>query len=199
LPNGTYGAYVLASKGRSVGYMKVQILILLLLVPWLVHAQQAYYGTHLSKLDLAGSDTLTDLQSIPLHAGDVITPERVRSSIQALYNTGHYSYVEVDAQPAGEGTSLTFRVRSNFYFSTIRLEPENLIDRSLSGYFRLPYGERYSISTINNIVQDTLELLKTEGYFQASINPDPYLDDETHLPFVTLVALPGLRAKVGSV
>jgi outer membrane protein insertion porin family len=179
--------------------MKVQAVILLLLVPWLVHAQQAYYGTHLSKLDLAGSDTLTDLQSIPLHVGDVITTESVRSSIQALYNTGHYSYVEVDAQAAGEGTSLTFRVRPNYYFSTIRLEPENLIDRPLSGYFRLPYGERYSTSTINNIVQDTLELLKTEGYFQASINPDAYLDSETHLAFVTLVAMPGMRAKVGSV
>ena len=115
--------------------MKVQAVILLLLVPWLVHAQQAYYGTYLSKLDLAGSDTSTDLQSIPLHAGDVITPESVRSSIQALYNTGHYSYVEVDAQATGEETSLTFRVRPNYYFSTIRLKPENLIDRPVSGFF----------------------------------------------------------------
>src|SRR5438874_12108343 len=133
--------------------MKVQAVVLVLLVPWLVHAQQPYYGTHLAKVALLGTDSPADLQVIPVHPGDVITPESVRSSIQALYNTGHYSYVEVDAQAAGEGTSLTFRVRPNYYFSTIRLKPENLIDRPVSGFFRLPYGERYSTSTINNIVQ----------------------------------------------
>jgi outer membrane protein insertion porin family len=180
--------------------MKVQAVIFALLIPWLVYGQQPYYGTRLSKVDVAGSDSQADLQSIPIHPGDVITAENVRASIQALYDTGHYSYVEVDAEPAAGGaTDLTFRVRPNFYFSTIRLEPENLLERPLSGYFRLPYGEKYSTSTINNIVQDTLELLKAEGYFQASITPEPYLDNATHLAFVTLMAVPGMRARVGGV
>jgi outer membrane protein insertion porin family len=180
--------------------MKVQAVIFALLVPWLAYGQQSYYGTRLSKIDLAGSESRADLQSIPIHPGDVITAENVRASIQALYDTGHYSYVEVDAQPAaGGGTDLTFRVRPNFYFSTIRLEPENLLERPISGYFRLPYGEKYSTSTVNNIVQDTLELLKAEGYFQASITPEAYLDDAMHLAFVTLKAMPGMRARIGSV
>jgi outer membrane protein insertion porin family len=180
--------------------MKVQALILVLLIPWLVHAQQPYYGTHLSKLDLSGSNTPGDVETIPIHAGDVITPENVRSSIQALYNTGHYSYVEVDAEPSpGGGTNLTFRVRPNFFFSTIRLEPENLLERPLSGYVRLPYGEKYSTSTLNNIVQDATELLKSEGYFQAAITPENYLDDSTHLAFVTLAVMPGMRARVGKI
>ena len=102
--------------------MKVPALILLLFVPWLAHAQQPYYGTHISKLDLSGSDVPDDVKVIPIHAGDVITPENIRSSIQALYNTGHYSYVEVDAEPSQVGgKDLTFRVRPNFFFSTIRL------------------------------------------------------------------------------
>jgi outer membrane protein assembly complex protein YaeT len=179
--------------------MKVQALILILLVPWLVDAQQQYYGTRLSKLELSGSDTPADIQSLPIHAGDVLTPENIRSSIQTLYNTAHYSYVEVDAEPsAGGGTDLTFRVRPNFFFSTIRLEPENLLDRPLSGYIRLPYGEKYSTSAVNNLVQDTTDLLKSEGYFQAAITPDHHLDDKTHLAFITLVVMPGTRAKVGN-
>src|SRR5258708_5268122 len=116
--------------------MKVRVVILVLLLPWLVHAQQAYYGTRLAKVELSGSETPADLQVVPIHPGDVLTPENVRQSIQALYNTGHYSYVEVDADPAsgGAGTDLTFRVRPNFFFSTIRLQPENLLERPLSGY-----------------------------------------------------------------
>jgi outer membrane protein assembly complex protein YaeT len=181
--------------------MKVRAVILVLLVPWLVHAQQAYYGTRLAKVELSGSETPADLQVVPIHPGDVLTPENVRQSIQALYNTGHYSYVEVDADPAGGGvgTDLTFRVRPNFFFSTIRLQPENLLERPLSGYLRLPYGEKYSTSTVNNLVQDSLELLNTEGYFQAVITPEPYLDESTHLAFVTFVVKPGARARVGTV
>ena len=180
--------------------MKVQALILVLLVPWLGHAQQQYYGTRVSGLALEGAESQTDLQTIPIHPGDVITPENLRSSIQALYNTKHYSYVEIDAEPApAGGTDLTFRVRPNFFFSTIRLEPENILERPLSGYFRLPYGEKFSTSVIDNIVQDTTDLLKAEGYFGAVITQDYYLDAMTHLAFVTLKAVPGARSKVGTI
>ena len=180
--------------------MKVQALILILLVPWLSQAEQQYYGTRISGLALSGAASQTDLQTLPIHPGDVITPENLRSAIQALYNTRHYSYVEVDAEPSSSGeTNLTFRVRPNFFFSTIRLDPENLLERPLSGYFRLPYGEKFSTSVIDNIVQDTIDLLKSEGYFGATITPDYYLDDMTHLAFVTLKAVPGARSKVGTI
>src|SRR6267143_3276157 len=136
--------------------MKVQAVILVLLVSWFVHAEVQYYGTRVASLALSGTESQTDLEVLPIHPGDIITPENIRSSLQALYNTGHYSSVEVDATPnAGGGTDLTFRVHSNFFFSTIRLEPENLLDRPLSGYFRLPYGERFTTSAIDKIVQDT--------------------------------------------
>jgi len=66
---------------------------------------------------LSGADSQADLQVIPLRIGEVITVENVRTSIQALYNTGRYSYIEVDAESAPEGgTSLTFRVRVFFFF-----------------------------------------------------------------------------------
>ncbi len=180
--------------------MKVQALIVVLLFSWLGHAEQQYYGTRVSGLALAGTDSETDLETISIHPGDVITPENLRSSIQALYNSRHYSYVEVDAETSGNGgTNLTFRVRPNLFFSTIRLEPDNLLERPLSGYFRLPYGEKFSTSVIDNIVQDTMDLLRAEGYFGATITPDYYLDEMTHLAFVTLKAVPGARSKVGTV
>src|SRR5215467_2009767 len=106
--------------------MKVQALILVLLVPWFVHAEQQYYGTRVSAMALSGTELQGDLQVVRIHPGDVITEENIRSSIQALYDTGHYSYVEVDAVPAADGgTSLRFQVHPNFFFSTIRLVPEN--------------------------------------------------------------------------
>ena len=53
-----------------------------------------------------------------------LTPENVRASIQALYGTGRYNSVEVDAEPAPNGgTNLTFIVRPHYFFATFRLEP----------------------------------------------------------------------------
>src|SRR2546423_6669342 len=124
--------------------MKVLGLILMLVLASLLYAEQQYYGTVISSVTLSGSDLQTDLQVIPVHVGDRITPENIRAAIQAIYDTGHYSVVDVDAEPDTIGTALTFRVRPNYFFSTIRLEPEDLLERPLSGYFRLPFGEKFA-------------------------------------------------------
>jgi outer membrane protein insertion porin family len=180
--------------------MKVHGLILGLLLPLPLFAQQQYYGTRLSSLSLSAPESQEDLQVIPLHPGDTLTRENVRDSIRALYETGHYGSIEVDAIPAPDGgTALTFRVRPNFFFSTFRLDPEDLADRPLSAYFRLPFGEKFSTSAVDRIVQDATGLLKAEGYFQASIAPMFEWDEVNHLVFVTLKATAGAKAKVGTV
>ena len=86
--------------------MKVQVLILVLLVPSWLDAEQQYYATRIASLMLSGAETEADLQVLPIRPGDIITAENIRSSIQALYNTGHYSYVEVDATPAANGCTV---------------------------------------------------------------------------------------------
>jgi outer membrane protein insertion porin family len=180
--------------------MKAQGVILGLLLPCLALAAQQYYGTRASSITLSGSDSETDLDVVPIHAGDTITVENVRASIQALYDTGHYRYVEVEAGPAPNGTtSLAFRVKPNFFFSTFILEPDNLLDRPLSSQVRLPVGEKFNTSAVDTVVRDTTELLKAEGYFQVKITPSYDYDPMTHLVVVRLKAMSGPRATVGDV
>jgi outer membrane protein assembly complex protein YaeT len=180
--------------------MKVQALILVLLVPWFVHAEPQYYGTRVTGLALSGTESQDDLQLIQLKIGDLVTPEGIRAAIQALYNTGRYSSVEVDAAPApAGGTNLTFIVRPYYFFSTFRLVPKNLLERSLSAYSRLPFGEKFSESTVNRIIQETTDLLKSEGYFEATITPRYDFGDATRLVSVTLTVEPGPKAKVADV
>src|SRR5262245_42086665 len=125
--------------------MTVRCLIFLLLLPVVTFGQQRFYGTRVSSLTLTGALNQTDLQVIPLRAGDIITEENVRAAIQALHDTGQYSYVAVNAEDAGSGTTrLDFQVRPFYFFSTFRVVPENLLDRALSGLIRLPYGDRFS-------------------------------------------------------
>jgi len=180
--------------------MKVQGLILVLLVPWLAHAQQQYSGTRVANIALSGADSQADLQVIPLRIGEVITVENVRTSIQALYNTGRYSYIEVDAESAPEGgTNLTFRVRVFFFFGNFRLTPNNLLERSLSSYVRLPFGEKFGTSAIDRIQQETTDVLKAQGYFEAVVTPQTEFDDSTRLATVTFHVEPGPKAKVANI
>src|SRR5205085_6664810 len=169
-------------------------------LPWLAQAQEQYYGTRLATVALAGAEAQDDLEALPIHAGDILTPENVRASIQTLYQTGHYSTIEVDAAPAANGgAALTFRVQPNHFFSTFRIEPDTILDRPLSTYFRLPIGERFTTTALERVIADTLDRLKSEGYLQAAVTADTKFDEETHLAFVTLKASPGPKAKVGTV
>src|SRR5207237_1234193 len=74
-----------------------------------------------------------------------------------------------------------------------------VLERPLSGYFRLPVGDKYTTPALNLVVQKTMDLLKSEGYFQASVTADTALDEENHLAVVTLKAKAGPPAKVGMV
>jgi outer membrane protein insertion porin family len=180
--------------------MKVRGLILVLFLPWLAQAQQQYYGTRVSSIAVSGSGSQAALETLPFHVGDTLTPQNVRAAIEALYNTGQYSYVDADANVVADGTtSLTFRVRPFFFFSTFHLEPEDLLDRSLSAYFRLPFGEKFTTSAVERVVENTRDLLISEGYFQAAVTPIYRPDEQYHLIFVTLKATPGPKAKVGTV
>jgi outer membrane protein insertion porin family len=179
--------------------MTVRRLLFLLLFPVLAFGQQQYYGSRVSSLSLTGAANQSDLQAIPLKPGDLITAENIRSSIQTLYDTGRYRYIEVDGIADPGGTRLEFRVRRHFFLSSIRLEPEDLLDRSLSGVFRLPYGEKFSQSYVDRLVQDTTDLLHNVGYFEARIAPSIHFDESTLLATVTLVAENHNRADVGKI
>ena len=144
--------------------MTVRSLIFLLLFSGCCYGQQ-YYGTRIGQLELSGGDTSSDTEVLGIRAGDVVTPENIRAAIQALYNTHHYSYIEVEGQPGNNGTRLIFRLRPIRFFSSFRLEPDDLLDRSLSGFLRLPYGEPFSQAAVDRLTSQTGTLLQNEGYF----------------------------------
>lgn len=181
-------------------FMEVRGFILILLVSWLGHAEPQYYGTRVSSIALSGADSQSDLQLIPLHKGDTLTRENIRASIEALYNTKKYSSVEVDASVARDGgTDLIFRVRLYSFFGSVRLEPSNLLDRSVSAYVRIPLGEPFTTSAVDRIVSDITNLLKSEGYFEATVTPEYQTDEKNHLVRVILHAEPGLKPTIGAI
>ena len=173
-------------------------LILLLLLPCLAMAQQQYYGTTATAIRIAEPGNSSDLQRIPIRPGDTITIENIRASIQALYDTGRYRYIEVDATLAEGGTVLTFGVQLHYFFSTFRLDPPDLLDRPLSAFFRIPLGEKFSTGPVERIVEETKQLLEDQGYFNATITPEYVFEESTKLAHVIFKAQTMDQAKIGS-
>src|SRR5688572_18987643 len=136
--------------------MKVRHLLCLLFLPTLAFAQQQFYGTTASTVQL--SPPSDDIEKIPLKSGQTITSDNVRASIEALYATGRYSYIEADALMGADGTQLTFKVTPHYFFSTFRLDQEDLLERAVSSSIRIPVGEKFSKTRVKTILEETTQL-----------------------------------------
>ena len=177
--------------------MRVIGLISLLSIPLALAAQQPY-GIPIGEIRIEG-DSEALLAVVPLHPGDILTSDAVRASIQALYDRGRYGRIDVDAVEAPDGVRLTFLVQKPHFLATVRLRPQTLFERPISSYVDLPYGERFSRTTLDRIVAAVEEQLRAEGYFQARVVPAYEFDDRTRLATVTVSIDAGLPARIRSV
>src|SRR6187402_3153602 len=168
--------------------MKASALLILLLFPSLALAQQQHYGTTAVSVLLPLPADPKDAGLLAIHSGDTITPENIRTSIQALYSTGRYRTVAVDATSVPEGTEVSFLVTAQYYFSTIRLEPAKLLERPITSYFPPPYGKKFSTAPVERIITDVTKLLEEVGYFNVTIVPEYLPDELTRLMTVVLKA-----------
>jgi len=168
--------------------MKAPALLILLLFTSTALAQQPYYGTTASEIKLPLPADPGDAPVLKIRQGETITEQNIRDSIQALYNTGHYRSIAVDAMTVPGGTQITFQVEAQYYFSTFRLEPENLLDRPITSYFPPPLGKKFSTPPVDRLVMDTVKLVEENGYFNAMIAPVYTFDPKTRLVAIVLKA-----------
>ena len=132
---------------------------------------------------------------ISLRVGDVIRPENVRAAIQALFDTGRYRTVEVDAVAADNGTALTFNVTPHYFFGKLTLIPESLLERPLSTLVRVPVGQKYSETQVQEIVAATKQILEEAGYFNVTLTVRSEQDDVHRLQNIELSANTDAKSK----
>ena len=142
----------------------------------------------------------TLLEVIPIRSGDVLSGEAIHASIQALFDSGGYGRINVDASEAPDGTTaLTFLVEEPYFLATVVLSPANLLERPLSNYLNLPHGERFSRTQLDEIVASVSEQLEREGYFQVDVEPTYEFDDQSRLVTVTVAVGVGTPARIRTI
>ncbi len=148
---------------------------------------------------------LTDaqlLRSFPLKTGSVLTAAAVRSAIKSLYATGHYTDVEVSAEPAGPGgLALVVRTKDQWFVGPV--EVQGKINRppnrgQLANAAALQLGQPFSDDDLDRAVQGMKSLLERNGLYGATIEPRVARDPAHQQVLVTILVKTGKRARLSA-
>ena len=104
----------------------------------------------------------------PLHAADV------RTSISRLFATGRYADIQVDAEPSGDGVSITFHTRNSWFIGDVSLTgnvPNPPNPAQLANASRLDLGAPFSEARLQDAVAGQRSLLESTGLYGARITP----------------------------
>jgi outer membrane protein assembly complex protein YaeT len=127
---------------------------------------------------------------------------KVRQSVQALYDTGRFAAIQVQAQRNDKGEIvLIFDVRENYFFGSILSEgaPSRPNDNQLVSASKLALGDLYTEEKIKAGLDGMQRALQEGGYFQAAIRPFLEWDSRNQQVKVLFVVTRGKPARVGQV
>ena len=107
---------------------------------------------------------------------DIVTPSKIRRSIELLYATGNFSNVLVDAKMVNDRVNLTFITRQVYRIEFIRLSGQTGISKGkIRKRIQLRKLEPYTPEKVLKGRSDILAALQDDGYFTARVTQDVLL------------------------
>jgi outer membrane protein insertion porin family len=108
---------------------------------------------------------------LPLHAGSPLKMDEVRAALQKLYETGRFSDVSVDAEPAGDAVALRISTELNYFVGSVSLEgaadPPN--KAQLLTAAKLDLGAPFSGTDVGQAIENMQDRLRANGLYHARI------------------------------
>jgi outer membrane protein insertion porin family len=127
---------------------------------------------------------------------------KVRQSVQALYNTGRFADIEVEAERNARGeVALVFRALQSYFLGSIRVEgsADQPTGAQLANASKLVLGEQFTEARINTGTASMQHILRQNGYYAAQIQTSYEWDPPDQQVRVLFTVARGPRAKVGVV
>src|SRR5216684_1837795 len=133
-------------------------------------------------------------------AGEPLDKYKVRQSVQALYDTGRFSTIEVEAQttPKGE-VALVFNSIESYYFGSILVEGshDKPTGTQLANASKLVLGEQFTDAKIAAGLASMQHILRENGYYEAVIQIAYEWDPPNQQVKVVFTVTRGPRARIG--
>jgi outer membrane protein insertion porin family len=141
-------------------------------------------------------------QLVQQEIGKPLDRQKLRRSLQALYATGRFADLQVEAQRnSPQELTLVFEAETNFFIGSITSDGglKHPSDSQLVDSTKLQLGEVLTRTKVEQAVERMLSILRNDGFYRASVT-----ESETPRPDVQLMDIhfhvrPGQQAKIGQV
>ena len=141
----------------------------------------------------------SDLAKIlPLKKGEPFRGEDVANAIDALFATGRFEDIAVEAEPSGGGVLIRFVTELQWFVGGVHVEgkvndPPNR--SQIANASQLSLGAPFRDEDVHNATQSIQHLLESNGLYGSSVTPSVERDNDAQQVFVTLTMKENKRAK----
>jgi outer membrane protein assembly complex protein YaeT len=146
---------------------------------------------------------LNDLRNLVVQeSGKPLDRQKVRRSLQALYATGRFSDMRVEAQQQGpQELTLVFVATPNVFIGTITAEgaPKRPTNNQLIDATKLQLGEAITPLKIEQATERMKVILRENGFYRAGIVVEQKAHPETQLVDLHFLITPSEAAHIGKV
>jgi outer membrane protein insertion porin family len=138
---------------------------------------------------------------VPLAPGTPLTSADIRATLQALYSTGRYHDIAIDAVPEGSGVRIRILTTLNYFTSGVQVSGENEPPSAsqLETAAKLPLGEPVEDTQIEAASRNIMERLRNNGLYHARIQRRVERTPTTQEASVFFEINPGPRARFDGV
>lgn len=139
-------------------------------------------------------------RALKIGVGEPLRAPALRESIQALFRTGRFSDIQVDAARKGEGVQLTFRTEPAWFIGDVRIEGVSRppSEGQLVNATKLRLGELFSQEKLGLAIRSLRVLLAEHGLPESSVAHALTHDPKTQQVHVTLQVSSAARARIGA-
>ena len=161
----------------------------------------SFEGKRIAEIQYSPAQILdpADLASAqPLKKGEPLRAQDVADAIDALFATGRFQDIAVEAEPVSEGVIVRFVTQPQAFIGAVNVEGKLSSppgEGELRSNSQLTLGAAFREEDIDQAISGMTRLLKSNGLYDASIEPRIERSNDAQQVFITFHVKAGRRAK----
>jgi len=171
----------------------------------MVSALADYQGLPVRDIVFRGIESKDErelLQLVALRLGEPLERGKLRESIQALYATGRFADIQVEAERTPDRqVAVVFLTSPNYFVGEITVDgaPPHPTDTQIINASKLQLGELFTREKMDRALLRIRELMEENGYYRSQISDEEQPNPKTQEVAIRFKVSVGERAHVGSV